>query len=141
MPDRWGYHDAGGFHFWPSIVKAANHYGFTRHDPVYKKRTPYQKGRTNCPCCGLHDAGDRTYPCDVQLARAADIEAEGYPATFCRRCSSAMPTREGQIVPICWHCQDPPKAHQPRVRNGGAYVDDGLGCVEKLPGHVIEELA
>jgi predicted nucleic-acid-binding Zn-ribbon protein len=136
--DRWGYFDGESYRFWPSIVKSADYYGFDRNDPVYKTRTPYEKGQKQCPSCGLHAAQDRNYPCDVQLARAADIEAEGYPATFCRRCSGAMPTRNDQVIPLCWFCTNPPQAHRSRIRNGAVYVDDGVGCVEKVPSWMAE---
>lgn len=136
--DRWGYFDGSGYHYWPAIVRAADHYGFDRNDPIYKHRhRDRRKGRKPCPSCGLHAATERNYPCDVQLARAADIESEGYPATFCSRCSIAMPVRTGQIVARCWYCENAPKSRRPQIRNGGAYVDDGLGCVEKLPSHVL----
>lgn len=135
--DKFGTIERGVFTYYPGIVRSADFYGFDRDDPVYKKRTPYEKGREDCPVCRIHDVRDRRYPCDVMLARARDMETAGYPATFCRSCSYAMPVRAEQEYSWqakCWHCERVEMQHRRRnARNGGVYIDDGLGCVERIP--------
>lgn len=134
--DQFGYLQ-NGFHYWPGIVRSADFYGFDRDDPVYRKRTPHEQGRESCPVCRIHDARDRRYPCDVMLARARDMEEAGYPATFCRSCSYAMPVRTGQEsawMAKCWSCERAEAEYRRQRRTGtGTYVPDGLGCVEKVP--------
>lgn len=136
--DRYGTIDRGVFTYYPGIVRSAEFYGFDVDDPVYKKRAPYEKGRPSCPVCRIHAACDRRFPCDVMMARARDMEAAGYPATYCRGCGYTMPVRADQSewAPRCWHCDRMAELiHRRRTnRAGGVYVDDNLGCVEKIPG-------
>jgi hypothetical protein len=137
--DRWGYFQ-NGYHYWPAILRSGDYYGLDRNDPVYKERHPRGRGIDYCPSCGLHPATERNYPCDVFLARAKDIEAAGYPSTFCRKCSRAMPVRGGQSewLPECWYCERA-KARRHRVLDdGGVRVPDGLGCSEKVPAWTLE---
>lgn len=139
ISDRWGYFE-NGYHYWPAIVRSGDYYGLDRNDPIYRKRQPLERGVETCPSCHLHAATDRNYPCDVFLARAADIEAAGYPATFCRSCSRAMPVRSGQpeSLPKCWYCE---RAKAPRRRvheDGGVRISDGLGCSEKVPAWILD---
>ena len=133
IPDRFGYFE-NGYHYWPGILRSAEFYGFDEGDPVYRERLPFEKGRVDCPVCRIHDERERRFPCDVMLARAADMEAAGYPATFCHSCRYAMPVRNDQEwwQPKCWHCE---QVEPRRPRNG--YVDDGNGCVEKLPSWMV----
>jgi hypothetical protein len=132
--DRFGYFDQG-YYFWPYLIRAGQEFGLDPDDPVYRVRN-----RSGDPCrvCGVHRGDDRYFPCDVFHARARAIETAGYPATFCGRCSDAMPVREGQVVARCWFCEDPPPRYRPKVTNGGAYVDDGVGDVEKLPAWSVD---
>lgn len=138
--DRWGYFQGKQFHYWPDRLRGAKFYGIDPADPVYRERVPYEQGRKSCPVCQLHDARRRSFPCDVELARAADIEASGYPATFCQSCARAMPKRNDQFefAAKCWVCEASTRQARPRSRNGGAYVDDGNGCVERVPSWMVE---
>ena len=138
IADKFGYLE-NGFHYWPSILRSAEFYDLDEGDPAYRERVPFEQGRENCPVCDVHDARDRRFPCDVMLARAADIEAAGYPATFCRSCSYAMPVREGQRSwqSKCWSCEQA-TAEWRRVRNGAVRVPDGLGCSERLPSWMVD---
>ncbi len=130
IADRFGYFD-NGYHFWPSLIRAGEFFGLDPADPVYKVRN-----RTGglCPVCQGHSADDRTFPCDVIKARRAAISQAGYPVTSCSRCADSMPVREGQVVPKCWRCETPKQ--EPRHRHG--YIDDGHGCVEKVPAWTVE---
>ena len=141
IADKFGYIDNTGFHYWPGIVRSAEFYGLDCEDPVYQERIPYERGRVDCSVCRVHDARERRFPCDVMLARAADMEALGYPATFCRSCSYAMPVREGQRSwqTKCWHCEA--QEHRTRHRGvsaGSVRVDDGHGCTERLPSWMVD---
>lgn len=137
--DKFGTIERGVFTFYPGILRSARFYGFDENDPVYRRRIPYERGRTNCPVCGIHDDRERRLPCDVMLARAADMEAAGYPATFCGSCSRAMPVRGGQSKwgAKCWSCESL-KRDRPEVRDGAVRVSDGLGCTERLPSWMID---
>lgn len=122
ISDRWGYFD-NGYHFWPALIRAGQHYGLDPSDPIYKERS--REGGL-CDHCWTHSASDRYFPCDVQQARVRDIEAAGYPATTCKQCFQAMPKRDGQVVAKCWRCE------APRPKRRKEYVEDGLGCVERV---------
>jgi len=130
IADRFGYFD-NGYHFWPSLIRAGEFFGLDPANPVYKVRN-----RTGgfCEICRVHSTDDRYFPCDVFQARAREIEAAGYPATHCGWCGDAMPVREGQIASRCWKCETPKQ--EPRHRHG--YIDDGHGCVEKVPAWTVE---
>jgi hypothetical protein len=138
--DRFGYFD-NGYHFWPDLMRGAEFYGFDKSDPVYRKRTPYRKGQRQCLVCRDHFVDDRRFPCDVEMARARDMESVGYPATFCRGCSRAMPVRSDQSdwLPKCWRCERA-MAKSRRVRRLGSTVrvSDGLGCSERLPAWTLD---
>ena len=138
--DRWGYFDSDGYHYWPDIRRGADHYGFDPDDPVYRERIPREHDRTPCPSCRRHDVRERCLPCDVAMARAQDMEEAGYPATFCRSCYREMPVRSGQLefLPKCFRCEAAHGRRRPQITNGGAYVADGLGCVEKVPSWMVD---
>ena len=136
IADKFGYFE-NGYKYWPGILRSAEFYGFDQDDPVYRERVPFERGREDCPVCRIHDVRERRFPCDVMLARAKDMEAAGYPATFCRSCSYAMPVRGGQEpwwVAKCWHCEN--VRRRPKSSNG--WIDDGLGCVEKVPSWMVD---
>jgi hypothetical protein len=134
ISDRYGYFN-NGYHFWPYLIRAGKAFGLDPKDPVYKKRS-----RTGglCPKCSVHSADDRYFPCDVFQARAEAIEEAGHPATHCSRCADAMPVREGQVVPKCWFCEDAPRRSQHTIKGSVAYVDDGHGCIDKVPAWTVE---
>ena len=139
--DRWGYFD-NGYHYWPDIVAGADHYGFDRSDPIYRERHPRGRGVESCKACGIHPATERNYPCDVAIARAADMEAAGVPATFCLTCSREMPVRSAQskYLPKCWRCERS-EATRRRVgsrRDGSVRIPDGAGCTERLPEWMLD---
>lgn len=140
IADRFGYFE-NGYHYWPGILRSAEFYGFEQDDPVYRERLPFEKGRVDCPVCRIHDERERRFPCDVMLARAADMEAAGYPATFCRSCCYAMPVRKDQEwwQAECWHCERQERQVRSRgVRGGSVRVDDGFGCSERLPSWMVD---
>lgn len=139
--DRYGTIDRGTFTYYPGIVKAGKFYGFDPADPVYRQRAPRESGWRLCRTCRCHNERDRSFPCDVMKARARDMEADGYPATTCRSCGYTMPVRLGQSPydPRCFYCERMAEKHRrPRGRDGGVYVPDGLGCVEKIPGWMVD---
>ena len=131
ISDRWGYFD-NGYHFWPSLIRAGEHYGLDPDDAVYKERS--RDGQL-CSTCWTHRTGERYFPCDVQRAQVRDMEAAGYPATTCRTCHRAMPKRD-QVVAKCWSCENV-EPERRRVRDGAVRVDDGLGCTERLPSWMV----
>ena len=138
--DRWGYFQ-NGYHYWPDILAGAKFYGFDREDPVYKERHPRGRGVESCRSCGIHPATERNLPCDVAKARAADIEAAGYPATFCRKCSREMPVRSGQSkwLPTCFRCERHHAArYRSRVVDGAVRIPDGAGCSERVPAWMLD---
>ena len=140
IADKFGYFE-NGYKYWPGILRSAEFYGLDQADPVYRERIPFERGREDCPVCRIHDVRERRFPCDVMLARAADMEAAGYPATFCRSCSYSMPVREGQQPwgSTCWHCEgQEAKPRKRGVRDGSVRVDDGLGCTERLPSWMVD---
>jgi hypothetical protein len=135
IADRFGWISRGTYTYYPSILAAAEYYGFDKDDPVYSERPGPKKGLPWCPVCRHHDEKWRRFPCDVMLARAEDIEAAGYPATFCHSCARAMPVRSDQSEyrPICWACEKA-KQEQRRLLSGGSVrIPDGLGCSERVP--------
>ena len=74
-----------------------------------------------------------------EIKRAAALEELGLTARFCQRCKCAMPKRRHQFYPsICLACDRKAweiKKHWRRTR--GTYVDDGHGCVEKVPSWMV----
>lgn len=99
-----------------------------------------------CRVCGCHYAANSVPRCDLELARAGDIEAEGFDVKFCPHCRSAYPSvisRRG-LCPSCRRAQDLINAQvrreiEYRKRGGaGAYISDGLGCVEKVPAWMVD---
>lgn len=139
--DRWGYF-RNGYHFWPDIVLGAKHYGFDRNDPIYRERHPRGRGIKRCPACDVHPATERNFPCDVAMARAADMEAIGIPTTFCCSCAREMPVRSEQskYLPKCFRCEKhEAKRRERRVySDGSGRIPDGAGCSERVPGWMLD---
>lgn len=75
-----------------------------------------------------------------EIERAAALEELGLDPRFCQRCKCAMPKRRHQFYPsICLACDRKAwerKKHWRRTR--GTYVDDGNGCVEKVPSWMVD---
>lgn len=125
---------------------AFEHYGI---DPDEYGETVDYGGLDWCPVCSVHAATDPLPRCDLELARAADMEAEGFDVKFCPHCAQGYPaiTAKGGLCPACRRKDIQKKAELSRQREGrrpsrvgGAYVyvEDGLGCVEKLPQWMVD---
>lgn len=114
--------------------KAYEHYGI---DPdAYMGE--YRHGDEFCPVCRAHYTTTKQAHCDLELARAKDMDELGYPARFCFHCHKAYPSiiDRGAICPACDRRQARLSTQVERDRASwgtGEYVPDGLGCVEKLP--------
>jgi RNA polymerase subunit RPABC4/transcription elongation factor Spt4 len=124
------------------LIKAYEHYGI---DPSTYDEA-YQHGDTFCPVCGVHYTTMPLPRCDLELARAKDMEAEGFPARFCHHCHMAYPkaTDRGAICPRCDRKQarisdEQQRRAKPRSWDAlNAYVADGVGCVEKVPKWMVD---
>lgn len=139
--DRFGYFGKDGYQFWPDILAGGKFYGLNPFSQIYRSRRPFEQGRVTCPACHSHDHRDRRFPCDVAKARAADMEAEGIPATFCYSCSREMPVRSGQhrAVPKCFRCErHQAERRRPVIQGGTVRVPDGAGCSERLPVWMVD---
>jgi hypothetical protein len=126
---------------WPMDSAALEHYGIDPEDPKYEVAGSHSDF---CPACRAHFDTTPVATCDLELARAADIEAEGFPARFCFHCHMAYPAAidRGAICPACRRKDDRRDAlSKRRVRRYdplNAYVADGVGCVEKVPKWMVD---
>jgi hypothetical protein len=109
---------------------AFDHYGIDPADPKYEVAGSHSD---YCRACRAHYDTTPVATCDLELARAADIEAEGFPARFCFHCHKAYPAAidKGAICPACFRKKKQPP-RRPRRRRKTGYIEDGFGCVEKV---------
>ena len=121
--------------------EAYDHYGI---DPESYGEV-YSHGLDWCPVCSVHYTTNPLPRCDLELARAADMEAEGFPAKFCPHCHSGYPaiTDQNGLCPACRRKDNRKKEALSKRRarhnsGSGGYVPDGLGCVEKVPSWMVD---
>ena len=130
-------------------MRAFKHYGI---DPEARKYKGYSAPRGGwCGACAKHSASNPFQLCDLEIARAADIEQQGFEARHCAWCRMAFPKMfdRGALCPVCdgknqerdrrvseelKRIKSKPKSQD------GLYVrvPDGLGCSEKLPSWAVE---
>jgi len=121
--------------------EAYKHYGI---DPA-SYDDAYQHGNTFCPVCLVHYTTMPLPRCDLELARAKDMEAEGFDVNFCPHCHQGYPaiTAKGGLCPRCRQKDQRKKEALRRGRPSrydplNAYVADGVGCVEKVPKWMVD---
>ena len=114
-------------------------YGINPHDEKYHRppQTWPDYNQPLCRWCYGHRMDRPRFYCDLQLAKAERIYAEGNSVGECCRCHAAMPSEkpEGKVwartQEVCRHCDHPPPTrHKPEIIGG--YRADGHGCVEKV---------
>ena len=130
---------------WPErTMRAFKHYGI---DPDERKYKGYSAPRGGwCKACLKHSASNPFQLCDLEIARAEDIEEHGFEARHCFWCRKAYPLMfdSGGLCPICRQKSDErdrqvaeelrQNQSTPNSREGAfVRVDDGLGCTEALP--------
>ena len=72
-----------------------------------------------------------------EIKRAEAMEELGLDVRFCEHCKCAMPKRRHQFHPsVCLACQREQWARRRKTR--GTYIDDGNGCVEKVPSWMVD---
>ena len=104
---------------------ALAHYGIDPSDPDYGIYRA--DGSQLCRVCKTHGETTKQLACDLETARAEEMERLGFEAAFCSGCRQAFPAllSEKTIRPKCPSC-----TRVARLPLSG-YVSDGLGCVEK----------
>lgn len=132
-----------------SQEKAYAHYGI---DPEGYSDTFRYGDHSWCSVCANHYAANPLPRCDLEAARAEDIEAEGFDVRFCPHCRQAYPwlISKAGLCPACRKRDDLKSAEIQRqlderrknspFRNTGAavYIPDGVGCVEKVPRWMVD---
>ena len=83
---------------------------------------------------------DRLSASPEETARADAMEELGLDVYFCEYCRCAMPKRRHQFHPaVCYACERKRWAQRKHWRRRrGTYVDDGHGCVEKVPAWMVD---
>ena len=126
------------------IAKAYEHYGI---DPEAYGETMAGIDLDWCPVCGVHSASSPLPRCDLEIERAFDMEREGFKAKFCPHCAQAYPalTAMGGICPACRRKDIKKQEELSKQRESvkhpfrsGVYIDDGAGCVEKVPQWMVD---
>ena len=103
--------------------RAIKLYGLDPSDPDYGI---YRRdGSDLCRVCRSHGETTKRLPCDLEMARANEMEGLGFAAAFCRGCRQAFPEMlaDDEANPNCPACRP--------VNSMRGYVSDGHGCVEK----------
>lgn len=130
-------------------LAAMAYYGIDAND------LKYSGGRSQtgqwCGFCARHSASNPTPLCDLEQARAAEMEELGFPARICFHCREAHPVMfsHAALCPACKRAQDERDqkvsrqiARRRRRRSSAdgwtVRVDDGLGCTERLPRWMID---
>ena len=104
--------------------RAIKLYGLHPSDPDYGI---YRRDDSpDCPVCRTHGQSTKKLSCDLELARANDLEQLGFEATFCHTCRQAFPAMLSSSLarPQCPACE--------RVFGFSRRQDDGFGCVDRI---------
>ena len=127
------------------MMQAFEHYGI---DWTARK---YQGGRAAtggwCKFCYRHSVANPYPSCDLEQARAAEMEELGFPARICFHCRKAHPVMfsEAALCPACKQAQDLRDAKVDRrsrrrssVHGWSMRVPDGAGCSEHIPTWMVD---
>jgi hypothetical protein len=106
--------------------------GIDPDDPRYDER--HNRDGQVCDWCHRHDTARPRLICDVQRAEGEALAAEGKPHEPCSICREPRNQTRGTLCPEC-QARSAYAAKQERrrkARSRSMYLDDGLGCVERL---------
>ena len=120
-------------------------------DPTDRK---YQGVRAQtggwCDFCALHSVSNPRPRCDLEQARAKELEAIGYEVAVCFRCKCAYPKKfaHAALCPPCHQRQVEgdrivlERTKKDRTSNShgssSVRVPDGLGCTERVPRWTVD---
>lgn len=130
-------------------LAAMAHYGI---DPTDRK---YFGGRAQtgewCGFCANHSTSNPRPLCDLEQARAAEMEELGFPGRICFHCRKAHPVilSHAALCPACQRAQDNRDQEASRRINRrrrpsssadgwSVRVDDGAGCTERIPRWMVD---
>jgi hypothetical protein len=124
------------------------YYGIDPTDWKYQRVRAQTAGW--CSFCAQHSVDNPRPLCDLEKARAAEMEELGFPARSCAHCRKAHPEMlsKAMLCPACQIAQAKKDAEALRRVKGCATtsrldgasvrVDDGLGCTERLPRWTVD---
>jgi len=131
----------------PRMTRLMAHYGI---DPAEAKYEPHRgQGREWCSFCAMHPVDSPQPRCDLEQARAKELEAWGYEVSVCLHCKCAYPQMFNRAG-LCRSCHHRQIKNDRRLReqatkrrissDTGAWVrvPDGSGCTERLPRWSVE---
>jgi len=105
------------------VVSDLVFYGIDPSDPIYDVDRQEHRPGPRCGVCNGHPKANRRVGCDLEAARAADMDDPRW-CVWCKRCfdlrSCATPDCLNTWVGTCGDCQaELEKLKQPRKRRGG----------------------
>lgn len=125
-------------------LKAAfAHYGIDPEDRRYGGGRAQSGGW--CTHCALHSTSNPRPSCDLEQARAAEMEELGFEARGCAHCLQAFPVilDRGRLCPGCYRAQEARDeavrqqiSGKPRLQSGR--IPDGAGCTERVPNWMVD---
>jgi hypothetical protein len=122
------------------ILRECREYGIDPSDAKYRRKDRVwpEYPQERCQWCLSHERDRPRVYCDLQMAKAERIYAEGNSVGECWCCHALAPVEEMGGTPrhrvrfTCGTCEDRPPLtpYEPDVSRGRQA--DGKGCVEKL---------